>query len=168
MYRCFKITLAVTFLVIYPSTSSTTNFPNSPGTLHLCMYVFRVVAALSTSIIYSSRFVYISDYFPLYPSRDYDQPSRPDGADFRLPTITFPSFLFPPSSAPPSHGTAHASGTNRTHGTGTDTGTGTDFHAPVEETLITSLQIPEFVGPGESDFLYCFLFFPFRFRLSHS
>lgn len=112
----------------------------------------RVVAAFSMSIMYSFRFIYISDYFSLFSGPESRHLSRPYNLDFHRPTLAYPSFLFPPS-APPTHGTAHASGTNRTHRTGT--GTGTDFHTPVEETLITSLQFPEFIGPGESDFLYC-------------
>lgn len=116
----------------------------------------------------------VSDTLPLYPGPDSAQtPYEPDRVIFRNfwspPTNLYPYFLLPPST----HATAHASGTNRTQRTGTDTGTGTDFnHSSVEETLITSLQIPELVGPGESAFLlfisipFFFLFLFFLFLLS--
>mgnify|MGYP005983657759 CR=1 FL=1 len=122
-------------------------------------------------------FIYfVSDILPPIPEQpEPAQPPLDPDQDFirnfwSPPTNLYPYFLFPSSS----HGTAH--GTFRTHsntgtftgmgtgtGTGTATGTGTNStafgsHSSVEETLVTSLQFPELVVPGESAFSTSYYF----------
>ncbi|XP_031335619.1 uncharacterized protein LOC116165375 isoform X1 [Photinus pyralis] len=91
------------------------------------------------------------DYFLLFSGPDVTNSIQTDSVLNKQPSVNFPSFILPPK-AHPTHGNSHVHDTNRTQRTGTVTSTGTDFHAPLEETLITSLQIPELVGPGVLDF----------------
>jgi hypothetical protein len=109
-------------------------------------------------------FIYfVSDILPPVPYPETAQPPLDPDQEFirnfwSPPTNLYPYFLFPSST----HGTAH--GTFRTHsntgtitGMGTATGTATNStafgsHSSVEETLVTSLQFPELVVPGESAF----------------
>ncbi|KAF5306024.1 hypothetical protein FQR65_LT00739 [Abscondita terminalis] len=90
------------------------------------------------------------DYFLLFSGPDVKNSFQTDSVLSKQLTIHFPSFILPPP-AHPTHGNSQVYDTNRTQRTGTVTSTGTDFHAPLEETLITSLQFPEFVGPAQDN-----------------
>lgn len=125
---------------------------------------------------------FVSDILPPIPDPEPAQPPLDPDQEFirnfwSPPTNLYPYFLFPPSTV---HGTAH--GTFRTHsntgtGTGTITGMGTataiatttgtnstafGSHSSVEETLVTSLQFPELVVPGESAFSTSYNYFSLK------